>query len=121
MSTAIVSVASAWAQQAAGAPQQQGPGGLVGFLLGPFGMMIIIFAIIYLLIMRPQQKKQKQQQEMLRNLQRGDKVLTQAGIYGTIVELNEKAVVLQVDDEKRVRLKISRWSVADKVTEDIGV
>ena len=59
--------------------------------------------------MRPQQKKQKQQQEMLRNLQKGDKVLTQAGIYGTIADLDEK-----------VRLKIGRWSVADKVTEDLG-
>lgn len=116
MTTPIFSVATAWAQAAGGA--QQPPGGLLGFILGPFGMMIIIFAIIYLLIMRPQQKKQKQQQEMLRNLQVGDKVLTQAGIYGTIAKLDEKVVVLQVDD--KVRLKISRWSVADKATEDIG-
>src|SRR5512137_2699403 len=117
MTTAFLSVATAWAQQA-GAAQPQGPGGIVGFLLGPFGMMIIIFGIIYLLIMRPQQKKQKQQQEMLRNLQKGDKVLTQAGIYGTIAAIDEKVITLQV--EEKVRLKISRWSVADKVTEDVG-
>lgn len=116
MSTSFFSVATAWAQQAGGA--QQGPGGLVGFLLGPFGMMIIIFAIIYLLIMRPQQKKQKQHQEMLRNLQVGDKVLTQGGIYGTVAKIDEKVVALLVDD--KVRLKVSRWSIADKVTEDIG-
>jgi preprotein translocase subunit YajC len=117
MSLSFLSTATAWAQQAGG--QQQPPGGILGFLLGPFGMMIIIFAIIYLLIMRPQQKKQKQQQEMLRNLQKGDKVLTQAGIYGTIAELDEKVVTLRIDD--KVRMKISRWSVADKVTEDVGV
>ena len=116
MSTPFFSIATAWAQTAGGA--QQGPGGILGFILGPFGMMIIIFAIIYLLIMRPQQKKQKLHQEMLRNLQKGDKVLTQAGIYGTIAALDEKVVTLQVDD--KVRLKISRWSVADKVTEDVG-
>jgi preprotein translocase subunit YajC len=107
----------AFAQAAPAAAQQQAPGGLVGFLLGPFGMMIIIFAIIYLLIMRPQQKKQKQQQEMLRNLQKGDRVLTQSGIYGTIAALDEKVVTLQVDE--KVRIKMSRWSVADKVTEEI--
>jgi len=116
MTTPFLSVATAWAQQASGAQQQ--PTGILGFLLGPFGMMIIIFAIIYLLIMRPQQKKQKQQQEMLRNLQKGDKVLTQAGIYGTIAAIDEKVVTLQVDE--KVRLRISRWSVADKVTEDVG-
>jgi preprotein translocase subunit YajC len=98
-----MSTASAWAQ---GAGAQQPPSGILGFLLGPFGMMIIIFAIIYLLIMRPQQKKQKQLQEMLRNLQKGDKVVTQSGIYGTIAQLDEKTILLQV---------------ADKVTESIGV
>jgi preprotein translocase subunit YajC len=107
----------AFAQAAAGAAQPQAPGGLLGFLLGPFGMMIVIFAIIYLLIMRPQQKKQKQQQEMLRNLQKGDRVLTQAGIYGTITALDEKVVTLQVDD--KVRIKVSRWSVADKAAEEV--
>ena len=115
MPTPFFSIATAWAQTAGGA---QPPGGLVGFLLGPFGMMIIIFGIIYLLIMRPQQKKQKQHQEMLRNLQKGDKVLTQAGIYGTIAQLDEKFIVLQVAD--KVQIKIGRWSVADKVTEDVG-
>jgi preprotein translocase subunit YajC len=116
MSTPFLSIATAYAQQAGGA--QQPPGGIVGFLLGPFGMMIIIFAIIYLLIMRPQQKKQKQLQEMLHKLQKGDKVVTQAGIYGTIAAIDEKTISLQVDD--KVRIKIGRWSVADKVTEDSG-
>ena len=108
MSTPFLSIATAYAQQAGGTAQP--PGGVLGFLLGPFGMMIIIFSIIYLLIMRPQQKKQKQLQDMLRNLQKGDKVVTQGGVYGTIAALDEK-----------VRIKIGRWSVADKVTEDIGV
>jgi preprotein translocase subunit YajC len=116
MSTPFLSTASAWAQ---GAGAQQPPSGILGFLLGPFGMMIIIFAIIYLLIMRPQQKKQKQLQEMLRNLQKGDKVVTQSGIYGTIAQLDEKTILLQVAD--KVQVKIARWSVADKVTENIGV
>jgi preprotein translocase subunit YajC len=115
MSTSFLNIANAYAQ---GAGAQQQPTGILGFLLGPFGMMIIIFAIIYLLIMRPQQKKQKQQQEMLRNLQKGDKVLTQAGIYGTIAAIDEKVITLQVDE--KVRLRIGRWSVADKVTEDVG-
>jgi preprotein translocase subunit YajC len=115
--TGFLFAVPAFAQGAAGAAQPQAPGGLLGFLLGPFGMMIIIFAIIYLLIMRPQQKKQKQQQEMLRTLQKGDRVLTQAGIYGTIAALDEKIITLQVDE--KVRIKIGRWSVADKVTEEI--
>jgi len=115
MSTPFLSTANAWAQ---GAGAQQPPSGILGFLLGPFGMMIIIFAIIYLLIMRPQQKKQKLLQEMLRNLQKGDKVVTQAGVYGTIAQIDEKTILLQVAD--KVQIRITRWSVADKVTENIG-
>ena len=115
MSTPFLSTANAWAQ---GAGAQQPPSGILGFLLGPFGMMIIIFAIIYLLIMRPQQKKQKLLQEMLRNLQKGDKVVTQAGVYGTIAQIDEKTILLQVAD--KVQVKIARWSVAEKVTENIG-
>jgi preprotein translocase subunit YajC len=115
MATSFLSIASAYAQ---GAGAQQPPSGILGFLLGPFGMMIIIFGIIYMLIMRPQQKKQKELQELLRNLQKGDKVLTQSGIYGTIAQLDEKNIVLQVAD--KVQIKITRWSIADKVTEDLG-
>ena len=114
MSTSFLSIATAYAQGAGGAQQP----GILGFLLGPFGMMIIIFGIIYMLIMRPQQKKQKQQAEMLRNLQKGDKVVTQAGIYGTIAQIDEKIILLQVAD--KVQFKIGRWSVSDKVTEEIG-
>jgi preprotein translocase subunit YajC len=115
MSTPFLSIATASAQTAGA---QSPPSGILGFLLGPFGMMIIIFGIIYMLIMRPQQKKQKQLQEMLRNLQKGDKVVTQGGIYGTIAQLDEKSILLQVAD--KVQIRIARWSVADKVTENIG-
>jgi preprotein translocase subunit YajC len=116
MSTSFLSTATAYAQQAGGTAQQ--PTGILGFLLGPFGMMIIIFGIIYLMIMRPQQKKQKELAEMLRNLQVGDRVVTQSGIYGTIAKLDEKVIVL--DAGEKVKIKIARWSVADKVTEDSG-
>lgn len=104
--------ATAFAQGAAPAA-----GGTSNFLV-QFMPFILIFVIIYFLIMRPQQKKQKQLQEMLRNLQKGDKVVTQAGIHGTIVALDEKTISLLVDE--KVKLKISRWSVSDKVTEEPG-
>ena len=104
--------AAAFAQEAAPAAR---PGGQSAFLV-QFMPFILIFVIIYFLIMRPQQKKQKQLQEMLRSLQKGDRVVLQAGIYGTIAALDEKTVTLQVDE--RVRIKVGRWSIAEKVTED---
>ncbi len=88
----------------------QAPSGIAQILGSPLVMMGIIFAIIYFLIMRPQQKKQREQQLMLRNLKRGDKVLTMSGIYGTIAAIDEKIISLQVDD--KVRVRISRQSVS---------
>jgi preprotein translocase subunit YajC len=79
-------------------------------------MMGIIFLIIYLLIMRPQQKKQREHQMMLRNLKRGDRVVTMSGMYGTISALDEKTIFLQVDD--KVRIKMSRQSVSALSEED---
>ena len=116
MATSFLSTATAYAQQAGGAQQQ--PGGIAAIIANPITMMVVIFAIIYLLIMRPQQQKQKQLAELLRNLQKGDKVVTQAGIYGTIAQIDEKTILLQVAD--KVQFKIGRWSVADKVTEELG-
>jgi preprotein translocase subunit YajC len=98
---------TAFAQVPSGA---QAPSGIAQILGSPLVMMGIIFAIIYFLIMRPQQKKQREQQLMLRNLKRGDKVLTMSGIYGTIAAIDEKIISLQVDD--KVRMKISRQSVS---------
>ena len=116
MTFSLISATPAYAQE-----QAQGGGGQepVPFFANPLFMMIIIFGIIYFLIMRPQQKKQKEHQEMLRNLGKGDRVLTMSGIYGTVANLDEKIVLLQIDD--KVRIKVSRNSIASLSEEDIKV
>jgi preprotein translocase subunit YajC len=91
----------------AGAGQAAGP---IPFYAHPLFMMGIIFAIIYFLIMRPQQKKQREHQQVLRNLKKGDRVVTMSGMHGTIANLDEKTISLRVDD--KVRIKFSRASVS---------
>jgi len=95
-----------------------GPQGVGQILASPIVMMVVIFAIIYFLIMRPQQKKQREHQDLLRNLKKGDRVVTLSGIYGTISALDEKIVSLQVDG--KVRIKVSRQSVSGLSDEDIA-
>jgi len=72
-----------------GAPSGGGPGGGALQLLFP----ILIFAAFYLFLIRPQQKKQK---ELDNKLKKGDRVFTNAGIVGKIVELNDRRVTLEV-------------------------
>jgi len=77
----------------------------------PFIPLILIFGIFYFLILRPQQKKQKEQQVFLSNLKRGDMVITNAGIIGTLRTLNEKFVTLEVDEG--VCIKVLRGQIAE--------
>lgn len=79
--------------------------------LGPFMPLILIFGVFYFLIIRPQQKKQKEHDKFLTELKRGDMVVTNAGIVGTVKTISEKFVTLEVDDG--VCLKILRNQVAE--------
>ncbi|MBO6222697.1 MAG: preprotein translocase subunit YajC [Bacteroidales bacterium] len=85
-------------------PAQQGGGGLSLII-----MMVAIFAIMYFLMIRPQQKKQKELQRFRNELQRGDKVVTIGGIYGTIDEINGNHVLMRVDTN--VRIKVAKSSI----------
>jgi len=95
--------------------QSGGSAGLLGFL--PF---LLILVVIYFLMLRPQMKKQKQQQKMLSELKKGDRVITNSGMFGTIVGINEKdnIVVLKVGEETKIEFLKS--SIAGTVKTSSG-
>jgi len=72
--------------------------------------LVVIMAIFYLLLIRPQQQRQKKVAEMLKALKTGDKVVTNGGIYGTIVGLEDDAVQLRIADQ--VKVKVARSAIA---------
>lgn len=98
----------AYAQQAAAPPA----GG--GDIFAMLPMLAMIFAVFYFLILRPQQKQAKERQQFLKNLKRGDKVLTGGGIHGKITGLTETAVTLEIADN--VRVKAHRGSIMSAAT-----
>jgi len=69
----------------------------------------LIFVIFYFMIIRPQQKRQKERQKMLDALEKGDKILTAGGIYGTVIGIEDKTVLVQIADN--VKVKVDRGSV----------
>ena len=72
---------------------------------GAFWIMIIaMFAIMWLFMIRPQRKQQKEMEAFRNALQKGDKVITSGGIYGTIDEVKDRYVVLKVDGETKLRV-----------------
>ena len=73
--------------------------------------MLLIFGIFYFLVLRPQNKKQKLHSSFLKELKRGDMVVTTGGIIGMVKTLSEKIVTLEIDNG--VCLKILRGQVAE--------
>ena len=73
---------------------------------------VIIIALFYFVMVRPQQKRQKDHQAMIEELQRGDKVMTAGGIYGTIESISEDSIVIKV--ESGASLRVARSSVVGR-------
>jgi preprotein translocase subunit YajC len=84
--------------------------------LGPFVPLILLFVIFYFLLIRPQQKQQKTRQEMLKNLKKGDRVITIGGIHGVIKEIDETVISLRVADN--LNLKFARAAIDKVVAEE---
>jgi preprotein translocase subunit YajC len=91
---------------------QGGPaGGADMFLqLVPF---VLIFVIMWFLIIRPQQRRAKEHQEMLKNVRRGDTVVTSGGIVGKVVKVTDDAPDIDVEIADGVRVKVARTMIAD--------
>lgn len=67
-------------------------------------MMVAIFAVMYFFMIRPQQKQQKELRNFREGLKKGDKIVTIGGIYGTVVEVDDKTVVIKVDGDVKLRM-----------------
>ena len=65
---------------------------------------ILIFVIMYFLILRPQQKRVKQHAEMVKNVRKGDTVITSGGLIGRVIKVvDDDQVEIEVADGVRVR------------------
>ena len=72
-------------------------------------MLILIIVVLWFFMIRPQRKQQKELQKFRDGLSKGDKVVTIGGIYGTVVEIKEKTLLLEVDSN--VKIKVDKNSV----------
>ena len=90
------------------APQEPGQTGAPsgGYSLLPFLLIGIVFWVV---LIGPERKNRKKREAMLAQLQKGDKVVTTSGMHGTVAQVQDEVVTLQVADG--VRLKFSRQAV----------
>ena len=86
-----------------------------GFAEGGLGLMpiILVMIIFYFLLIRPQQKRAKQHKEMLATLKRGDKIITNGGLTGTIIKAVDDSETIEVEIAKDVKVNVVRTMIAD--------
>ena len=72
--------------------------------------LVLILGVFWFLIIRPQQKKQKERVSMVDSLRKGDKVITNGGIFGTIVKVGDDRITLEI--ASKVQIQIERQQVA---------
>ena len=92
----------AQAQDAAGAAGQEPANMFQQILASPMFMFVIIIVLFWVMLIRPQRKAQKEQQARIAALQRGDKVITNAGLHGFV---NERTVSLKIAEGVVIELE----------------
>ena len=92
----------------------QGQGSLMGMLF-PLVIFVVIF---YFFIIRPQKKRQKAHDQLISSLNRGDQIVTAGGFWGTVKEVKEDSVIIEIAEGVKARvLKSSIATKHDRVAE----
>jgi preprotein translocase subunit YajC len=102
-----------WIVFAAGGGSPQAP--------SQFPLLFVIlatFAIFYFILIRPQQKKQKELQKTIAAIKKGDRVMTNGGIFGTVSGIKDDVIVLQIADG--VKIEMLKTAVASVVNPKAG-
>ncbi|HEU0179182.1 MAG TPA: preprotein translocase subunit YajC [Blastocatellia bacterium] len=76
--------------------------------------LLLVFVLFYFLIIVPQRKRQRAVDSMLDNLKTGDKVVTQGGIYGTVVSIRDdkRTMQLKISENPVVRVEVARTAIS---------
>jgi preprotein translocase subunit YajC len=102
------------AQEAGGAaPAGRGP---QPFEFIPLGVAILL--AVYFIMVRPEKKKMDEKRKLLAALKKNDRVVTTGGLYGIVANIkpDDDEVVLKVDEEKDVKIRVTRTSIERVLT-----
>ena len=85
--------------------------------------LVAMVAVFYFLLIRPQQRRQRQQRSLIESVEVGDEIMTIGGIFGTVREMDDESVTVEVAPNIEIRFvksAISRKLVYDDDEEDNG-
>lgn len=79
-------------------------------------LLVVFGGIFYFLLIRPQRKKQQQHENLVNNLKSGDQIITAGGIHGSVKEVMEDNLLIEVEDG--TTMKIQQDSVVEMKSND---
>ncbi|MHC4077276.1 MAG: preprotein translocase subunit YajC [Planctomycetota bacterium] len=90
--------------------------------MGQMWMLIPMFLILWFLLIRPQQKQEKAHKALVAALKKGDRVVTNSGMHGTVVRIADDTdtVVLKLDQEGKLKATFDRKAVGRVVSDGQG-
>lgn len=80
-------------------------------------MIVVIFVIFYFFMIRPQSKRQKEIANFQKSIAKGQKVVTQGGIYGTVKDIKEDRIVVEISDGVKINVAKNMVFTAEKPAE----
>lgn len=78
-------------------------------------MLALVFVIMWFFMIRPQRKQQKELEQFRSSLKKGDKVVTIGGIFGTVIEVKDGYILMEIDNN--VKIRVSKNAIVKDFTE----
>ena len=72
-----------------------------------FFPMLVMVAVFYFLLIRPQIRQRKERDKMMNEIKKGDRVVTQGGVFATIVNINTDSYEVKINDETKIKIRKS--------------
>ena len=98
------------AETASSTKKNSGASGLLTFL-----PIVAIGGAMYFLLIRPQRKRMRDQQATLKQIEEGDEIITNGGIYGFVTAIDGDVLWGEIDHDKKVEIRIHRSAVSRKI------
>jgi preprotein translocase subunit YajC len=95
------------------AQNQAQPNAIVSFL-----PLLLIGVVFYFLLIRPQNQRRRAQMEMQSSIEVGDDIVSTAGIYGTITEIDDDYGIVTVEVAPNTEIRLARAAIAQRLVDD---
>lgn len=82
--------------------------------------LLLMFAVFWFLIIMPERRKQKARQLMIKNVKKGDEVVTTAGIIGRVMKVEDEVIQVQVDKEHDFRIVFQRSALVQVLPDGVA-